>query len=319
MRQGQEPQSTTETDQPRRLRKQPKMRRYQSATAVAAPQLVVPRTAKKRRQRNNNRLRAPLMTIRQILFSARWISLLLLALTTFGLYLVGMDANFYLTTIPVDGVSSIPATEIVSASRLGGIHVFAADPRAAAESIAQVPGVISATVTLSWPNQVHIQVKEDVPVAIWQENGQDFWVTEDGRLLPARVNTLGLLQIESEIPINAPTTIPPATTEANDTATQPPAASQVPEASITFIPPDVLAGALQLRDLRPNIEKLYYRPAEGLSYQDGRGWRAYFGVGTDMAQKLAVYETIIADLNTRELTPVYVSVSNQQKPYYLAH
>jgi hypothetical protein len=86
---------------------------------------------------------------------------------------------------------------------------------------------------------------------------------------------------------------------------------------VGFIPQDVLLGALQLRQLRPNIDKLYYRPSGGLSYQDGRGWRAYFGNGTDMNQKLAVYETIIADLSARGIQPQYVSVSNQEKPYYL--
>ncbi|MEM7118732.1 MAG: hypothetical protein AAF614_40315, partial [Chloroflexota bacterium] len=82
------------------------------------------------------------------------------------------------------------------------------------------------------------------------------------------------------------------------------------------VPQEVLAGALQLRELRPNIERLYYRPAGGLSYEDGRGWRVYFGTGSDMQQKLVVYETIVEDLVARGLSPSYISVSNQKKPYY---
>jgi hypothetical protein len=77
-----------------------------------------------------------------------------------------------------------------------------------------------------------------------------------------------------------------------------------------------MQGALQLRELRPNIDQLYYRPSGGLSYQDGRGWRAYFGTGRDMHQKLVVYETIVADLLAKGLTPEYISVSNQEKPFY---
>jgi hypothetical protein len=80
----------------------------------------------------------------------------------------------------------------------------------------------------------------------------------------------------------------------------------------------VLEGALMLRQLRPNIDTLYYRPSSGLSYQDGRGWRVYFGTGTDMQQKLVVYEAIVAELLAQELTPTYISVSNQEKPYYMA-
>jgi len=89
-----------------------------------------------------------------------------------------------------------------------------------------------------------------------------------------------------------------------------------PQASIPFVPREVLVGARQLQALRPNIEKLYYRPAGGLSYQDGRGWRAYFGAGNDMHQKLVVYETIVEDLLARGLKPVYISVSNQKRPFY---
>ena len=89
-------------------------------------------------------------------------------------------------------------------------------------------------------------------------------------------------------------------------------------ANIRFVPHDVLVGALQLKDLRPNIDQLFYRPSSGLSYQDGRGWRVYFGTGTDMAQKLVVYETIVEELTAQGLTPQYVSVSNQEKPYFLA-
>ena len=84
------------------------------------------------------------------------------------------------------------------------------------------------------------------------------------------------------------------------------------------MPQDVLEGALQLRALRPNIEQLYYRPSGGLSYQDGRGWRAYFGTGLDMNQKLAVYETVVAKLLEQGIRPEYISVSNQYKPYYRA-
>ncbi|MCA9958587.1 MAG: FtsQ-type POTRA domain-containing protein [Anaerolineales bacterium] len=291
-----------------RLRKQPKMRRVQSAHVMPVPQVSVPSTAKQRRRRNNQRFHLPKVALKQFIFSSRWISLSLLSLMVFALYLVGMDTHFYLTMIPVEGVWSVPAAEVVTASGLAGTHIFAADPVHAAEQITQVPGVISATVTLSWPNQILVQVGEDKPIAVWREAGRDYWVTENGRIIPSRVSTLGLLQIEAE-GVGETAVVTTTSTDATESD----------ELAPDFIPNDVLAGALQLRELRPNIDKLYYRPSSGLSYQDGRGWRAYFGVGTDMAQKLAVYETIVADLVGRGLTPVYISVSNQEKPYYLAN
>jgi hypothetical protein len=289
--------------QTQRLRKQPKMRHLQAAAAVPVPRLSVPKTAKRRRKRNQQRFSRPIKVVKQVVFSARWISLALLSLTIYALVLTGMDEDFYLTLIPVEGVVSIPPEEIVTASRLAGAHIFAADPNQAAARIAQLSGVISATVTLSWPNQVLIQIREDTPIAIWQEGSAQYWITQDGRLTPARTATIGLLTIESELP-------PVAAGDGSEET------SQVDQSNLPFVPGEVLAGALQLRQLRPNIDKLYYRPPGGLSYQDGRGWRAYFGAGRDMQQKLVVYETIVEDLLARGLTPTYVSVSNQKKPYY---
>lgn len=301
-------------NQPKRLRKQPKMRRMDSAMPL--PRLHVPKNARRRRRRNQVRVRVPLASLRQILLSARWISLGVLSLAIYAMSLIGLDENFYLTAIPVEGVISVPATEVVQASNLAGSHIFAADPGQAAQHIMEnVPGIISATVTLNWPNQVHINVTEDSPIAIWVEGSNQFWVTRTGRLIPARSQSLGLLMIQSEVVVEAAgseTAVATPTADTEETAVA--AASP----NMRFVPHDVLAGALLLKQLRPNIDRLYYRPSSGLSYQDGRGWRVYFGTGSDMTQKIVVYETIVEELLAQGLTPQYVSVSNQEKPYYLA-
>jgi cell division septal protein FtsQ len=274
----------------RKLRKQPRMRRMQAATWVASPRIGVPATAQKRRKRNSRRFSLPLAGIGRVLLSARWLSSALLAVCIFALFLIGEDDNFYLTSVPVEGISAVSAREIVEASGLGGAHIFAANPAEAAANVNQVPGIISATVTLHWPNQVLIQVSEDTPVAVWEQAGRLYWINAHGRLVPARRDVPELLHIYSEWP--------------------------EPPDDFTFVSDDVLDGALQLVELRSNIDKLYYHPSGGLSYQDGRGWRGYFGVGTNMAQKLVVYETIVDDLVARGITPEYISVSNQARPFY---
>jgi cell division septal protein FtsQ len=224
-----------------------------------------------------------------------------LLLSVLSLVLAGTDEDFYLTIIPVEGTVSIPPIRVVEASGLGGIHAFAADPQLAAKKVAELPGVIAASVTLEWPNQASIQIVEDSPVAVWREGGRQYWITGKGSLVPVGVGVPGLLLIESEL-------LPVASDESIDEE----------KAVMAFVPEAVLRGALQLRELRPNIDVLYYRPSTGLSYQDGRGWRVHFGSGTDMQQKLVVYETIVEELLAREQTPSYISVSNQTRPYYLA-
>lgn len=275
----------------------------QSVLTTSRAPIAVPKTARQRRRRNSRGLRLSIVALKRLLFTSRWISLSVLSLSIYALVLIGSDEHFYLTIIPVEGTISITPGKVVESSGLASIHAFAADPSLAARRIAELPGVISASVTLKWPNQASIQIVEDSPIAVWREGGSQFWITFEGNLIPSSGNAAGLLVIESEMPLSS---------DGEDVA-------GTVRPSLAFLPEDVLSGALLLRELRPNIDRLYFRPASGLSFQDGRGWRVHFGTGTDMEQKLVVYETMLEDILARELTPAYISVSNQEKPYYLAN
>ncbi|MGD8584123.1 MAG: FtsQ-type POTRA domain-containing protein [Chloroflexota bacterium] len=277
---------------PRKRRKQPKLTRVQATGAAALPHIKVPPDAKRRKRRNSRRYRLPMASVKHLLLSARWASVLLLAACIWALVTIARDESFYLNAIPVEGARAFSASEIVANSGLANVHIFAADPNEAARRIGEMPGILSAEVSLEWPNLVTIRVAESEPVALWKQNGRTFWIDDAGQLIPARTNVPGLLLIESEVDKEA--------------------------ADDYFVADDVLAGALQLRELRNNIDRLYYEPGNGLSYQDGRGWRAYFGSGLKMEQKLAVYETVVEDLLSRSVNPEYISVRNEFKPYYMA-
>lgn len=295
------------------------------------PKLQMPKTAQKRlRRKKTEPMRFGLSTLRRFFLSSRWLSLGLLAVTVYALVDIYNEQRFYLTYIPVEGSIAVSPEEVADASGLAGHHVFAADPSAAAKKISALPGIISSTVTLQWPNQVFIEVSEEAPIAIWSENGVEYGITQNGQLIPVVRANPGLLRIESEVvskslPSNrsgTPAELSDSGVRAgadnitgvakNDSSAIP----KKPATSLAFIPGDVLDGAIQLRELRPTIEKLYYQPDGGLSYQDGRGWRGYFGTGHHMNQKLAVYETVVTDLLARSIQPAYISVSNQEKPFY---
>lgn len=267
----------------------------ETAVPLRRPKLQLPKAARQRRRRTRRQDRLPMETLRTIIFSPRWISFALFSLVVYALYLTGMNEQFYLTTIPVEGTLSITASEVVQTSGLAGSHIFSADPNRAAENIAQISGVTAAQVTLNWPNEVQIIIEEDAPIAAWNEGSERYWITENGRLIPARSQSLGLLQINSDF-----------------------GGGDGENGRTVFVPNDIYLGALQLQTLIPEITALSYRPSSGLSFDDNRGWTVYLGTGTDMQQKLVIYETIVAQLEQEGLTPVYISVSNQQKPYYLA-
>lgn len=310
------------------------------ASAISLPRAQVPPTARRRRRRNRWRLRLPTDAIKQLFVSSRWISLILLLLTAGSLTLIGLDESFYLTMIPVEGVASIPPTEVVNSSGLAGAHIFGVEPSAAADRIADMPGVISATVTLEWPNRAHVGIEEDTPVAVWEQGDQRYWVNAEGELVPARIDVPGLLHIRAE-DVGAASVLTPVSAAAGEdeaqlaaqVAAQQAAAQEEGEeeeardaardaaqdavARSLFVPDDVLQGALQLRALRSNIDVLYYDMSGGLSYQDGRGWRVYFGSGTDMEQKLVLYEQLVEHLLQRGVQPAYISVGDQETPFYL--
>ena len=321
-----------------RLRNQPRMRRLNTASVAPLPALTpeartAQKTAQKRKRRNSQeRIRRPLSGVVGFIVNTRWISLAMLAVCVYTLYIIGNDDRFYLNVIPVEGASTLDINHVVEESGLAGRHIFAADPQEAADHLSEMGGVVTATVTLHWPNDVLITLREQPPLATWQEGDVAYWIDADGGLSPARSQTIGLLNIISEIPVAAPVgagvgvgaglrpapTTDGVTTDGTTTDSTDADTDDGTGAAIAFVPQDVLEGALQLRALRPNIEQLYYRPSGGLSYQDGRGWRAYFGTGLDMNQKLAVYETVVAKLLEQGIRPEYISVSNQYKPYYRA-
>jgi cell division septal protein FtsQ len=228
--------------------------------------------------------------LRGRLVSSRWISLGLLAVIGFGVYLLGADRAFYVTDVVVEGTETLSPEAVVESSGVSGRHIFWLNPVAIAAKLLEMPNLLTATVKVDWPNHVEIAVTERAPAMAWDQRGQRFWVDEEGQLMQARQEKPDLLVILSQ--------------ESEELTP----GSRVPN--------EVLVGALQLKNLRPNISSLYYDRENGLSYQDGRNWRAYFGLGQDMNQKLVVYEALVDDLMARDLQPEYISVINKEKPYY---
>lgn len=220
----------------------------------------------------------------------RWMSCAL-ALVSGGLFVhLHRAPNFEIRSIELTGAQWIPAEELLGASELYGASVSSVDPAEVERRLEAVSGVAGATVRVAWPARAVVTVVERTPVLVWEQAGKAEWVDEAGHLFPVRADVPGLLPIVVD--------------------------DADPTAPTTPVPPDVLRGALQLKSLRPNIERLHYDIRHGLSYQDGRGWRGYFGVGTDMELKLRVYETLVDQLLARQIRPSVVSVEHPQAASY---
>ena len=199
--------------------------------------------------------------------------------------------DYYINSINLAGSKNVPGDEIYRLSGVAGLNVLWLDLDQVQEKVRGIPGIKSAVVEAHWTNDIYIQVTENEPVLVWSQGGQTVWVDKDGITFPARGQNPNIIPIVV------------------DDATLPLAAN-------SRIPVNAIQGALQLKQLRQNIELLHYDAVNGLSYQDGRNWRGYFGVGTDMEMKLAVYETLVANLVARGVKPTMISVVNKDAPYY---
>ena len=201
------------------------------------------------------------------------------------------EPSFFVYSIELVDTDFIPGDEVYRASGIHGLNIFWVDPDEVAANIEIVPGVRHVTVEVDWPATVYVEVDEKEPVLLWRQGGEQVWVDGGGHTFPARQ------QLDWLLPVIVDDVESPLVHGA-------------------LIPIDVVAGARQLKQLRPNIELLYYDVGQGLSYQDGRDWRGFFGTGNDMTMKLLVYETLIERLVTRGIWPKTISVVDPGNPFH---
>lgn len=292
----------------RRRRQQEQRTRFQSvsqqATSGARPLVSRPRRTeaagprwmpgglgRKRRWAialgNGDELALPEIDLGQVLGTWRAYSLALVTVLGVLLLYLLADRGLYVTSINLGGAALVPAEEIFEASGMAGQHIFWVDPEAAAAKVRAVPGIAAAVIEVAYPAGVTLVVEERVPQVTLVEGDKKWWVDAAGQKFLSRGDLPGLLPLVNE-----------------------------GGGAVDALPAEAVAGALQLKQLRQNIEKLYYDPIHGLSYQDGRGWRGYFGVGQDMAQKLAVYEALVEQLMQQGERPTKISVEDLQTPYF---
>lgn len=221
----------------------------------------------------------------------RWASLAMVMVLSAVLFHLISSPRYFINSINLSGSQYIGGEEIYDASKVDNLNIFWLDPAQIKANVEAVAGIKTVEVEVRWPNQVYIAISENVPVLAWSQGGQTMWVDADGVAFPQRGELPGLLPIVV------------------DDATSPLAPEQ-------RVPVEAINGALELKQLRNNIELLHYDAVNGLSYQDGRNWRGYFGVGGNMETKLTVYETLIANLLSRGIHPSLVNVMDEDAPFY---
>ena len=202
------------------------------------------------------------------------------------------DPVYFADAINLSGSAFVPGEEIFRATRVAGVNVLWLNPEAIETRIEEIPGAMEAEVEVQFPAIVNVYVKEREPVLVWRQAGVSVWVDSGGGVFPQRFDVPWLLSVTVDDTSNH--------LDGSD-----------------VIPVEVVVGATQLKDLRPNIELLHYDSNHGLSYEDGRHWRGYFGVGGNMDTKLLVYETLISELERTGVNPTEIYVADLDTVYYV--
>lgn len=198
---------------------------------------------------------------------------------------------FYVRSIAVGGLRYMTSNEIFSLTNVTNMHVFWVDPDQVRADIMRSSTVADADVRVGWPpNMVQIVITEREPALVWEQSSTATWIDLQGRVMRQRENRPDLLRVAVDSAVTGPV-----------------------GASVDA---DIVSGAVQLQTLLPGVNLLRYHPDKGLGYNDHRGWEAWLGTGTDMPEKVLVYNSIVSSLQVRGIVPSEINVANPDAPYY---
>lgn len=220
------------------------------------------------------------------IFSGLIVASLMLVLALF----FSSDA-FFIHSIAVGGLRYLTESDIFALSGIANTHVFWVDPQEVRTRILQSPTIANATVNVGWGTpMVQIVVEEREPALVLEQAGIATWIDLQGRVMRQREDRPDLLRVMNDNSL-----------------------AGVPEGRVDT---SMIAGALQLHSLMPELPALRYNLEYGLGYNDARGWEVWFGTGTDMPEKILIYNAIVEDLQRENFVPASVYVIDPDHPYY---
>jgi hypothetical protein len=137
---------------------------------------------------------------------------------------------------------------------------------------------------------VSVTILERAPALVWEQSGVMVWIDLQGRVMRQRSNRTDLLRVQADPLLEGP--------------------------AINSIDPDIVNGALQLHQLMPELQVLRYHPDKGLGYVAGTGWEVWLGTGTNMPEKVLIYNAIVSNLQSRGILPGEINVTDPDAPFY---
>ena len=207
---------------------------------------------------------------------------------------------FYVRSVKVAGADYLDEGEVFRYSDIAESHVFWLNPADVRQNILDSSPIIAdARVIVGWPpDMVRIVIEEREPALVWVQSGVAALVDIQGRVLrfppdEELVSWANLIRVIVD-----------------------PSVSELPLPN-EVIDVEAVNGALQLQNILAGITELRFNPVHGLGYREpGTTWDIWLGTGTDMDQKLIIYEALAANLLSRGITPTIINVSDPSSTYY---
>ncbi len=234
----------------------------------------------------------------------RLLSAFLVGALGFMIYTLWFSPFFSVEAINVTGLVRLTNTEINSVADVIGKSIIFVNPVDLGQKFQDAfPELVNISVETDFPNKVIVNLVERQPVLVWQQDGQTFWVDDNGYAFSPH----------SE---GGPSVI----VQGSDLLSiSPPEDDMLEEGEISIqtLPVDLVNAILTISPQVPENTPIIYDSQYGLGWTDPRGWQVYFGSSDeDMAIKLKVYEKTYRRLKKAGIRPAFISVEHVHAPYY---
>jgi len=263
---------------------------------MTKPQARLKARSKYRRYDSNTALAGSVRSVERIdlssLLTTRLVSfVLLLVVIGLAMWLV-IDDRFYVNSMNVTGNERVKAAAIVEKSGVQGTHIFWLKPAEVAQHLLEaLPSIRSATLTCDFPADCTLNVEERQPVVAWQYGNALTWIDADHVAFAAEgKNTKPLITIEAT---HGPALFP------GQRADQ-----------------QLIEAALAVAQTMPDIQRYRYTAEYGLEFTDVRGFPVYLGLGSNMADRVMIWQALQAKLVAKKILPAFVDVREPLAPFY---
>lgn len=197
---------------------------------------------------------------------------------------------YYVYEATVRGAALVSPEEIFERAEIEGYSVFFIDPTEAEERIRTLPDVREATVQISLPNRMVIDVQERQARVIWQTGESRYGVDDEGLIVSLRGD------VEPQILIRDLDSTPRELGE---------------QVNIRAV-----SAAESYHSLLSGVSEFEYSQEHGLSYRNEYGWRVYLGDDTDAELKVAVVDALVQRLTSRAEIVEFIDVRFPESPLY---